>query len=257
MSNIWYLIADTVADAVEDRRERRERGPRIRERPGTFSGERIGNGFVGLPTVHDDLVDRGVRHSLHNLVGRKFADRLFLGTVGLLASLLFIHVSGIFPWVGTSVFHNGPGTLLPDHHTRLGLNTVFAVKGQRLIIDYDSAIRDGSGADRVVIAILQGGGLPRKRSFPITVSEGKGRLSIPVERTGFLNIRTPEWGKPRANRRDAMLDSASVKWGLMWRDPAGYQTRTIAGIAAEEKARAEASAAASRGAPTLAEALAR
>ena len=229
MSNFWYLIAETVADAVEDRRERKMRGPRIRERPGSFSGERIGNAMVGLPTVHDDLTDRGMRHAVYNLVGRKFFDRLFLGTVGLLATLLFVHASGIFPWVGTTIFHNGPGTLLPDHRSSFGLNTLFVVKGQRLVIDYDSAIREGSGATSVVIASLEGAGLPQKLSHRVVVAEGPGQLSIPIEKTGFLIVKTPEWGK----RRDARLDSASVAWGLMWREPGGaYQTRTMADIAA-------------------------
>ena len=67
MSNVWYLIAETVADAVEDRRERKRRGPRIRERPDGFSGERIANGFVGLPDQYDDLTDRGMRHAVYNL----------------------------------------------------------------------------------------------------------------------------------------------------------------------------------------------
>lgn len=253
VSNMWYLIAETVADAMDGREK-----PNVRKRPGTFSGERIGNAFVGRETVHDDLVDRGVRHALHNLVGGKIADKLFLGTVGLLASLLFVHASGLFPWVGTSVFHNGPGTLLPDHHSEFGLNSVFAVKGQRLIIAYDSAIREGSGETVVRIATLRGGGLPQKRSFPLIVAEGKGHLSIPIEKTGFLRIEIPKWGKPRADRRDALLDSASVKWGLMWRDPGDdYATRTIGEIAAEQDARDAASAAASRGAPGVAEALAR
>ncbi|MBL0915049.1 MAG: hypothetical protein IBJ13_05915 [Sphingopyxis sp.] len=235
MPNVWYLIAETVADAIEDRRERRERGPRIRERPDTFSGERIGNAMVGLPTVHDDLTDRGIRHGVYNLVGRGFFDKLFLGTVMALALGLFVHASGIFPWVGTSVFHNGPAKLLPDHHSEFGLNTIFAVKGQRLIIDYDSAIRKGSSANRVVIAKLEGGGLPQGLSHAVVVAEGPGRLSIPVEKTGFLIVRTPKWGKARADRRDAMLDSASVKWGLMWRDPGGdYRTLPMADIASTQ-----------------------
>jgi len=236
MSNFWYLIAETVADAVEDRRERKLRGPRIRERPDTFSGERIANGLVGRETVHDDLTDRGVRHAVYNLVGRKFFDKLFLGTVMVLALGLFAHASGIFPWVGTTVFHNGPGTLLPDHRSSFGLNTLFVVKGQRLVIDYDVAIRDGSGASKVMVAKLEGAGFPAKLSHPVIVSEGTGRLSIPIEKTGFLYVRTPEWGKPRADRRDSMLDSASVKWGLMWRDPGGApRTLTAAEIAATPK----------------------
>lgn len=233
MSNMWYLIAESVADAMEDRRERRERGPRIRKRPGTFSAERIGNNLVGVETVHDDLVDRGTRHAIHNLIGRKFFDKLFVGTVMTLALGIFAHASGIFPWVGTSIFHNGPGKLLPDHHSEFGLNTLFVVKGQRLILDYDSSIRDGSGADRVVIASLEGAGLPKKLSHRVVVAEGPGRISIPVEKTGFLTVKAPKWGKLRADRRDARLNSASVKWGLMWRDPGGdYQTRTMADIAA-------------------------
>ena len=236
MSNVWYLIAETVADAVEDRRERKLRGPRIRERPATYSGERVGNGLVGLPTVHDDLTDRGLRHAVYNLVGRKFFDRLFLGTVGLLATLLFVHASGIFPWVGTTIFHNGPGTLLPDHRSSFGLNTLFVVKGQRLVIDYDVDIRDGSGAGQVIVASLEGAGFPAKLSHPVIVSEGAGRLSIPIEKTGFLYVKTPQWGKPRPDRRDSMLDAASVQWGLMWRDPGGSpRIVTAADIAAAQK----------------------
>lgn len=253
MSNMWYLIVETVVDAMEDRNE-----PNVRKRPGSFSGERIGNAIVGRETVHDDLVDRGVRHALHNLVGGKVADQLFLGTVALLASLLFVHASGIFPWLGTSVFHNGPGTLLPDHHSEFGLNSFFAVKGQRLIIDYDRSIREGTGEKDVRIVTLLGGGLPQKRHFPLVVGEGEGRLSIPIEKTGFMRVESPKWGKARPDGRDALLDSASVKWGLMWRDPGGdYVTRTMGEIAAEQDARAAASAAASRGAPGIAEALAR
>ena len=203
MSNMWYLIVETIVDAMEGRDK-----PNVRKRPGDFSGERISNSFVGRDTVHDDLVDRGVRHALHNLVGGKVADTLFLGTVGLLASLLFVHASGIFPWVGTSVFHNGPGALLPDHHSELGFNSFCAVKGQRLVIDYDSSIREGTGDTDVRIATLRGGGLPKKRTFPLVVAEGKGRLSIPIEKTGFMRVEIPKWGKARPDGRDALLNSA-------------------------------------------------
>ena len=232
MSNLWYLIAETVADAVEDRRERKMRGPRVRERPGSFSGERIGNTLVGLPTVHDDLTDRGVRHAIYNLVGRKFFDRLFLGTVMALALGLFVHISGLFPWVGYATFHHGP-SLLPNHREDLGLHTLFLFEGQRLVIDYDLDMTDRTNRDGAAVAILTGKTMPGKFSYPVLVSEGSGRLSIPIERTGFLIVKIPthQVNEFAVSQR---VGSATVKWGAMWRDPGGdYRTRTITEVAAD------------------------
>ena len=228
MSNFWYLIAETVADAIEDRREQRERGPRIRQRPGTFSAERIGNNLVGRQTVHDDWADRGTRHAIHNLIGRSFFDKLFLGTVMAIALGLFAHVSGIFPWVGFSTFHHGK-SLLPNYREDVGLHTLFLFKGQRLIVDYDLEMRDEASVQNAAVLTLEGKTMPGRFSYPIRVSGGSGRLSIPIERTGFLLLKVPNH---RVNefRHSQRVRSATVKWGAMWRDPGDYRTLTIAEI---------------------------
>lgn len=123
--------------------------------------------------------------------------------------------------------------MLPDNYSEFGLNTPFVVKGQRLILNYDSSIREGLGADRVVIASLEGAGLPQKKVASRHCHRRAGLAVDPDQKTGFLTVRAPEWGKARADRRDARLNSASVKWGLMWRDPgADYKTRTMGDIAA-------------------------
>ncbi len=232
MSNVWYLIAETVADAVEDRRERKRRGPRIRERPDGFSGERIANGFVGLPDQYDDLTDRGMRHAVYNLVGRKFFDRLFLGTVTAIALALFVHISGLFPWVGFSTFHHGK-SILPNWREDVGLHTMFLFEGQRLVIDYDLAMTERSGRDHAAVATLYGKTMPGKFSYPVRVAEGSGRLSIPIERTGFLIVKIPNH-RTNTVRNDQRVKSATVKWGAMWRDPDGdYRTRSIAEVAAD------------------------
>lgn len=232
MSNVWYLIAETVADAVEDRRERKLRGPRIRERPDTFSRERIGNDFAGLPTEYDDLTDRGVRHAVYNLVGRKFFDRLFLGTVMAIALGLFAHISGLFPWVGYAAFHHG-ASVLPNVREDIGLHSMFLFEGQRLVIDYDLEMTERSARDGAAVATLYGKTMPGKFSYPVLVKQGSGRLSIPIEKTGFLIVKIPDYSVNEFSRTQRVA-SASVKWGAMWRDPGGdYKTRPIAEVAAD------------------------
>lgn len=75
--------------------------------------------------------------------------------------------------------------MLPDNYSEFGLNTPFVVKGQRLILNYDSSIREGLGADRVVIASLEGAGLPQKKWHRVIVTDGPGWLSIPIKKPAF------------------------------------------------------------------------
>lgn len=65
MSNIFYLIADTIADARNGAKE-----PSIRRRRDPFSGEAMARDLVGLENTHDSVEQRGLRVLLHRLFKR-------------------------------------------------------------------------------------------------------------------------------------------------------------------------------------------
>jgi hypothetical protein len=70
--------------------------------------------------------------------------------VGLLVWLA-VYASGVFPWLGytslqKSSFGAGPFSVIGEDSagTEWGLSTMFFLKGQEIVIDYDADIRAGS-----------------------------------------------------------------------------------------------------------------
>lgn len=226
MSNIWYLIAETVADAVNDRDR-----PEPRRRPSDLSPERFGNAMVGRRTVYDDPVDLGVRHGLYNLISRRVADRVFYATVAALALGVFAHVSGLFPWVGSATFRPG-SALLPDYRHDFGLHSVPVFAGQQLLIDYDFA--PGDNTRKPELLTLSGAGLPSGKRHKLNVPVGSGRIAIPIDKSGFVGIKVPKRSRNTAAvSRDQTR--AEVRWGISWGNPgASYRTVTMAQLDAAE-----------------------
>ena len=65
MSNIFYLIAETIADARGGARE-----PAIRRWRSPFKPLSIGRSLVGLKNIYDTPAQRGLRILLHRLFKR-------------------------------------------------------------------------------------------------------------------------------------------------------------------------------------------
>ena len=65
MSNIFYLIADTIADARNGAKE-----PDIRRWRSPFSGKSVARDLVGLENTHDTIAQQGLRVLLHKLFKR-------------------------------------------------------------------------------------------------------------------------------------------------------------------------------------------
>ncbi len=65
MSNIFYLIAETIADARNGAKE-----PNVRRWRSPFSRESVVRNLVGLQNPYDSLGQRGLRLILHKLFKR-------------------------------------------------------------------------------------------------------------------------------------------------------------------------------------------
>lgn len=65
MSNIFYLIAETIADARNGAKE-----PNVRRWRSPFSRKSVARNLVGLQNPYDSLEQRGLRLILHKLFKR-------------------------------------------------------------------------------------------------------------------------------------------------------------------------------------------
>lgn len=137
--------------------------------------------------------------------------------VGVAAALLWVvaYASGAYPWLGYAAMtrrSTALGGIAIAGEERMGwesgLDDFLFFRGQEVVVEYDADIRAGS----LWLHVFQpyDGNLGDGVGYYVT-SSGKGRWTMPVERTGYYHV-TIEPSVVRGGGKGWDL-SYTVKWG--------------------------------------------
>lgn len=176
-------------------------------------------------------VFRGLPNALKMLASAGSGTLVYAiyGVVAALCLFIFVHISGLFPWLGMNTLrstHVGPvdaGML----ELGFGSGRIPAVSGQYILVEYNyragtgkkGSLRSGWGGTSPVIHVEWDRNwfesFTWSNRYVLKKGMESGRFAIPITHASIYRI---ELKSPRMNVND-MGSYASAKWGLSWGKP--------------------------------------